>query len=94
MFHDLKQYYWWRGIKKDATDYVSKCLVCQQVKAPSPKPAGLLQPLDLPQWKWEDVAMNFITGLTRGFTVICVIINGLTKLAHFLPEKPTYSIEK
>ncbi|KAL0560141.1 hypothetical protein IC582_000535 [Cucumis melo] len=73
MYQDLKRVYWWRNMKREVAEFVSRCLVCQQVKAPRQKPAGLLQPLSIPAWKWENVSMDFITGLPRtlrGFTVI------------------------
>jgi len=97
MYQDLKTCFWWPGMKKDVAECVSRCLTCQQVKAPRQKPAGLLQPLNVPQWKWEEVTMNFITGLPRtqlGFTVIWVIVDRLTKTAHFIPGKSTYSVDK
>ncbi|KAL0556757.1 hypothetical protein IC582_005273 [Cucumis melo] len=73
MYQDLKRVYWWRNMKREVAEFVSRCLVCQQVKAPRQKPAGLLQPLSISEWKWENVSMDFITGLPRtlrGFTVI------------------------
>ena len=51
MYQDLKQYYWWRGMKKDIAEYVSKCLTCQQVKVEQQAPSGLLNPILIPQWK-------------------------------------------
>ena len=50
MYQDLKQFYWWKGMKKDVTEYVSKCLTCQQSKAEHQVPTGLLNPLSIPQW--------------------------------------------
>ncbi|KAL0533473.1 hypothetical protein IC582_030313 [Cucumis melo] len=97
MYQDLKRVYWWRNIKREVAEFVSKCLVCQQVKAPRQKPAGLLQPLSIPEWKWENVSMDFITGLPRtlrGFTVIWVVVDRLTKSAHFVPGKSTYTASK
>ncbi|KAL0551316.1 hypothetical protein IC582_010402 [Cucumis melo] len=97
MYQDLKGVYWWRNMKSEVADFVSKCLVCQQVKAPRQKPAGLLQPLSIPEWKWENVSMDFITGLPRtlrGFTVIWVVVDRLTKSAHFVPGKSTYTASK
>ncbi|KAL4038302.1 hypothetical protein IC575_001916 [Cucumis melo] len=61
MYQDLKRVYWWRNMKREVAEFVSRCLVCQQVKAPRQKPAGLLQPLSIPEWKWENVSMDFIT---------------------------------
>ncbi|KAL0549529.1 hypothetical protein IC582_014014 [Cucumis melo] len=97
MYQDLKRVYWWRNMKREVAEFVSKCLVCQQVKAPRQKPAGLLQPLNIPEWKWENVSMDFITGLPRtlrGFTVIWVVANRLTKSAHFVLGKSTYTASK
>ncbi|KAL0554431.1 hypothetical protein IC582_008352 [Cucumis melo] len=97
MYQDLKRVYWWRNMKREVAEFVSKCLVCQQVKAPRQKPAGLLRPLSIPEWKWENVSMDFITGLPRtlrGFTVIWVVVDRLTKSAHFVPGKSTYTASK
>ncbi|KAL0556808.1 hypothetical protein IC582_005325 [Cucumis melo] len=97
MYQDLKRVYWWRNMKREVAEFVSKCLVCQQVKAPRQKPAGLLQPLSIPEWKWENVSMDFITGLLRtlrGFTVIWVVVDRFTKSAHFVPGKSTYTASK
>ncbi|KAL0551242.1 hypothetical protein IC582_010328 [Cucumis melo] len=97
MYQDLKRVYWWRNMKREVAEFVSKWLVCQQVKAPRQKPAGLLQPLSIPEWKWENVSMDFITGLPRtlrGFTVIWVVVDRLTKSAHFVPGKSTYTASK
>ncbi|KAA0047446.1 pol protein [Cucumis melo var. makuwa] len=69
----------------------------KRVKAPRQKPAGLLQPLSVPEWKWENVSMDFITGLPRtlrGFTVIWVVVDRLTKSAHFVPGKSTCTASK
>ncbi|KAL4032615.1 hypothetical protein IC575_005695 [Cucumis melo] len=96
MYQDLKRVYWWRNMKREVAEFVSRCLVCQQVKAPRQKPAGLLQPLSIPEWKWENVSMDFITGLPRtlrGFTVIWVVVDRLTKSAH-RSCKSTYTASK
>ncbi|XP_030494790.2 uncharacterized protein LOC115710569 [Cannabis sativa] len=65
MFKDLKPYFWWYGMKRDVVDYVTKCLTYQQIKAEHQRLAGLLQPLSLPEWKWEDNAIDFVVGLPR-----------------------------
>ena len=65
MYQDLRRTYWWRNMKREAADFVSRCLVCQQVKAPRQKPAGLLQPLSVPGWIWESMSMDFIIGLPK-----------------------------
>jgi hypothetical protein len=94
MYHDLKATYWWYGMKRDIAKYVALCDTCQQVKAEHQRPTGLLQPLQVSEWKWEDIAMGFIVGLPRtqsGYNSIWVIMDQLTKVAHFIPVKTTYS---
>ncbi|WVZ52644.1 hypothetical protein U9M48_003684 [Paspalum notatum var. saurae] len=86
MYQDLKQKFWWIRMKREIAKYVSECDVCQKVKADHLKRAGMLQPLVVPTWKWEDVHMDFI-----GYDSIWVIIDRLTKLAHFLLVKTHYT---
>ena len=65
-------------------------------KSPRQKTAGLLQPLSIPEWKWENIVMDFIVGLPKtlkGYTVIWVVVDRLTKSAHFLPGKATYTVD-
>jgi hypothetical protein len=97
MYKDLKTHYWWYGMKRDIAKYVSLCDICQRVKAEHQRPAGLLQPLKIPEWKWEEIGMDFIVGLPRtqaGYDSIWVIVDRLTKVAHFIPVKTTYSDAK
>jgi hypothetical protein len=87
IYMDLKERYW----------YVALCDTCQRVKAEHQRPAGLLQPMQIPEWKWEEVGMDFIVGLPRtqrGFDSIWVIVDRLTKVAHFIPVRTTYSSAK
>ncbi|PNX68241.1 retrotransposon-related protein, partial [Trifolium pratense] len=94
MYQDSREFYWWEWMKRDVADFVSKCLVCQQLKVEHQKPAGLLQPIEIPEWKWEDIVMDFVSGLPRtqkGYDSVWVIIDRLTKFAHFLPVKTTYT---
>ena len=65
MYHTLKEHYWWKGMKRDIAEFVSRCLTCQQVKAEHQKPAGLLQSLPIPRWKGERITMDFVVGLPR-----------------------------
>ena len=84
-------------MKNDVAEYVSKCLTCQKVKIEHQRPSGMLQPLKVPQWKWESIAMDFVSGLPRtrtGFDAIWVIVDRLTKSAHFLPIRMTYTLEE
>ncbi|KAJ0580914.1 putative nucleotidyltransferase, Ribonuclease H [Helianthus annuus] len=92
MYHDLKTTYWWPSMKAHIATYVSKCLTCAKVKAEHQKPSGLLQQPEIPTWKWEQIAMDFVTGLPRtqaGNDTIWVIVDRLTKSAHFLAIKET-----
>ena len=72
-------------MKHDVTDYVKKCITCQQIKSPSQLPYGLLQPLPLPTAVWEDISLDFITGLPsfQNYTVILVVVDRFSKAAHF-----------
>ncbi|GKC75270.1 putative reverse transcriptase domain-containing protein [Tanacetum coccineum] len=65
MYYDLRDRYWWPGMKKDIAKYVSKCLTCLKVKAEHQRPSGLLQQPKIPVWKWEGIAMDFVTKLPR-----------------------------
>ncbi|KAI5316171.1 hypothetical protein L3X38_045347 [Prunus dulcis] len=65
MYHTLREHYWWPFMKKEIAEYVRKCLICQQVKAERQKPSGLLQPLPIPEWKWEHLTMDFVFKLPR-----------------------------
>ena len=97
MYQDLRQNYWWTRMKREIAKYVSECDVCQRIKASHLKVAGTLQPLPIPSWKWEDISMDFIVGLpntSQKHDSIWVIIDRLTKTAHFLPMHTTYSAKK
>jgi hypothetical protein len=63
MYHDLKSRYWWYGMKRPIAEYVAFCDNCQRVKAERQRPPGLLQPLKIPEWKWEEIRTDFIVGL-------------------------------
>ena len=65
MYHSIRDLYWWDVLKKDVAYFVAKCLTCQQVKAEHQKPSGKLQPLPIPEWKWERVTIDFVVGLPR-----------------------------
>ncbi|GJY67823.1 putative reverse transcriptase domain-containing protein, partial [Tanacetum coccineum] len=84
-------------MKADIATYVSKCLTRANVKAAHQKPSGLLQQPEIPVWKWEWITMDFVNGLSRtpsGYDTIWVIVDRLTKSAHFLPLKKMDSMEK
>jgi hypothetical protein len=97
MYQDLKQNFWWTRMKREIAKYVSECDICQRVKASYLKAAGILQPLPIPSWKWEDISMYFIVGLPNTSSrhdCIWVIVDRLTKIAHFLPVHTTYNAKK
>ena len=97
MYRTLKEFYWWSGMKREVAEYVSKCLVCQLVKAKRQKPSGLLQPLPIPEWKWEHITMDFIFKLppiTQRHDSIWVVVDRLTKFAHFLLICEKFSPQK
>jgi transposase InsO family protein len=97
MYMDVKERFWWSNLKRDIAEYIALCDVCSRVKAEHQKPAGLLQPLPVPEWKWENIGMDFITGLPKtrsGYDSIWVVVDHLTKVAHFIPVKTTYTSAK
>ncbi|KAD6118696.1 hypothetical protein E3N88_09967 [Mikania micrantha] len=97
MYQDLRKDYWWPGMKFNIMQYVNKCLTCAQVKAEHQKPYGYVQPLEVPEWKWEHITTDFITKLplmAKRHDAIWVIVDRLTKSAHFLPIRETYTSEK
>jgi hypothetical protein len=97
MYQDLKRRFWWNGMKRDVVEFMERCSTCQQVKAENQRPIGPLQPLKIPIWKWEAIAMDFLVWLPRtqaGYNAIWVIMDRLTKAAHFIPIKVKYSLEK
>jgi hypothetical protein len=84
-------------MKHKTTRYVSECDTCQKVKADYMKPGGLLQPLSIPEWKWDDISINFIVGLpltARKFDSIWVIVDRVSKSAHFIPVHTNYNVQK
>lgn len=95
MVKDLQQKFWMPSLKKDVIQFMSKCLTCQQVKAEHQRPSGLLKPLEIPGWKGNQIAMDFVVGLPktqRGYNSIWMIVDRLTKPAHFLAVKNTYTL--
>ena len=97
MYQDLRRQYYWSGMKRHVGDFVRRCLMCQQIKAEHQKPAGLLQPLEVAEWKWEHITMDFVTHLPRTqqkHDTVWVIVDRLTKLAHFLAMWMTFALER
>lgn len=97
MYLDLKKLYWWPNMKAEIATYAGKCLTYTKVKVEYQKPSRLLQQPEIPEWKWERITMDFITKLPKtagGLNTIWVIVDRLTKSAHFLPIKETDKMEK
>ena len=97
MYQDLKMSFWWSEMKKYVSEFVTKCLVCQRVKAKHQVPSGLLQPIRIPEWKWDRITMDFVVGLPltgRKHDSVWVVMDRLTKSAHFLPVRTDYSLDK
>lgn len=91
----LRKEYHWPGMKRDVTEYLARCIECQLIKAEHQHPAGLLQPLPIPEWKWEVITMDFITGLPKskkGNDSIMIVVDKLSKTAHFIPVQSTYRV--
>ncbi|CAH9107429.1 unnamed protein product, partial [Cuscuta europaea] len=97
LYKDLKKNFWWPGMKREVAEFVSRCLNCQKVKAERCKPKGLVQPLEVPKWKWDSISMDFVGGLPltkSGRDKIWVIVDRLTKTARFIPMNETWSMDK
>jgi hypothetical protein len=92
-YQRVKKLFYWTGMKTDVESFIKQCQVCQQAKHEHCKYPGLLQPLPVPQSSWVDVSMDFIKGLPKSdsFSVILVIVDRLTKYAHFLPLKHPFT---
>ncbi|GJR24767.1 reverse transcriptase domain-containing protein [Tanacetum coccineum] len=97
MYQDVKKLYWWPNMKADIATYVSKCLTCAKVKAEHQRQSGLLVQPEIPQWKWDNITMDFVTKFpksSQGYDTIWVIVDRLTKSAIFIPMKETDPLEK
>nr|GEY82495.1 putative reverse transcriptase domain-containing protein [Tanacetum cinerariifolium] len=96
IYQDLKKLYRWPNIKAIIAEYVNKCLTCSRVKIECQKPSGLLIQPKISMWKWERITMDFVSKLPKtsnGHDTIWVIVNCLTKSAHFIPTRVTDSME-
>src|SRR3954454_8074833 len=88
MYRDLRQRFWWTRMKREIAQFIAECDVCRRIKAEHQRPAGTLQPLPIPEGKWDKVSMDFITGFPKtqkGNDAIFIVIDRLSKVAHFLP---------
>nr|GEW02832.1 hypothetical protein [Tanacetum cinerariifolium] len=97
MYQDMKKLYWWPNMKADIATYVSKCLTCAKVKAEHLRSSGLLLQPKIPEWKWDNITMDFVTKLpksSQGYDTIWVIVDQLTKSAIFTPMRETDPMDK
>ncbi|GKD21327.1 putative reverse transcriptase domain-containing protein [Tanacetum coccineum] len=97
MYQDMKKLYWWPNMKDNIATYVSKCLTYARVKAEHQRTSGLLVQPEIPQWKWDNITMDFVTKLpksSQGYDAIWVIVNRLTKSAIFVPMRETDPMDK
>ncbi|GJZ43046.1 putative reverse transcriptase domain-containing protein [Tanacetum coccineum] len=97
MYQDMKKLYWWPNMKANIATYVSKCLTCAKVKAEHQRPLGLLVQPDIPQWKWDNITMDFVMKhpkSSQGYNIIWVIVDRLTKSAIFVPMRETDPMDK
>jgi hypothetical protein len=87
----VRERFAWKGLKEDVMKHVKECTTCQENKDKQTHPAGLLQPLPIPEHKWESISMDFITGLPRaqGKDCIFMVVDRLTKFARFFPIAQT-----
>lgn len=92
-YQRLKRLFCYKGMKTDVDSFVNQCRVCQQAKHENIQPAGLLQPLPIPEGAWQDITMDFIEGLptSEGYNTILVVVDRYTKYAHFLPIKHPFT---
>jgi hypothetical protein len=97
MYANMKKLFWWKDMKRDIAGHVARCDTCNRIKAKHQRLAGLLKPLDVSVWKWESVSMDFIIGLPRtpkGHDSIWVIVDRLTKVAHFVAVRTNYRVKQ
>ena len=97
MYRTLRDHYWWQGMMREVAEFISWCLICYHSKVEHQRPTGCSQPLPILELKWENITMDLVVGLPRtqsGQDSIWVVVDRLTKSAHFLPFKTTYSMDK
>jgi hypothetical protein len=92
-YKQIKERFSWKGLKHDVMRHISECVTCQQNKSEHALPVGLLQPLPIPEQKWESILMDFITGLPKvqGKDCIYVLVDKLTKFADFYAIPTEYN---
>nr|GEW18507.1 putative reverse transcriptase domain-containing protein [Tanacetum cinerariifolium] len=97
MYQDMKKLYWWPNMKADIATYISKCVTCAKVKAKHQRPSGLLVQPKIPEWKWDNITMDFVTKLpksSQGYDTIWVIVDRVTKSVIFTPIRETDPMDR
>ena len=97
LYKDLEPRFWWSNKKQEVADYIAKCLTCQKVNIEHQRPTKLLPLLDVPEWKWDSVSMDFVVGLPlpqRKNNAIWVVVDRLTKTAHFIAMQNTWTLDR
>ena len=97
MYQDMKRQYWWKGMKRNVASFVAKFMIFQQLKVEHQRPSGLFWSLEIQEWKWDKIAMDFVTGLPMTFhkhNAIWVVVDQLTKSAHFILIRIDFSLAK
>ena len=95
-YYNARQSFFWKGMNRDIQKYVAECDTCQRNKSENITTPGLLHPLNIPNQKWEEISMDFIEGLpvSEGKDKIFVVVDRLTKYAHFMAIKKSYSAKE
>lgn len=97
IYQYLKKIFWWPGMTKEVAKFVYACLTSQKSKIKHHKPSGLMQLLSIPEWKLDSIMLGFMTSspkTSKGNDSVWVVVDMLTKLAHFITIKITYSLKK
>lgn len=94
-YANITRDYWWPGLRGTIARYIRNCDTCARIKPPRHSPFGLLKPLEVPHKRWQSISMDMITGLplSEGFDAIFVVVDRLTKMAHFIPTTATVTSE-
>ena len=96
MYHDLREIYWWKGLKRDWAEFAAKCPNCKQLKVEHQKFGGLLRDIKIPTFKWGDLNMDFVVGLPhykKSYDSISMVVDTWSKCAYFIPFKCNHSTE-